>query len=38
MAEPQSVPVHGTRPLPTGTLARILADVGLTANDLRALL
>jgi len=33
-----SVPVHRGRPLPTGTLAGILGDAGLSASDLRKLL
>lgn len=32
-----TVPVHGNRPLPTGTLASICREVGLTANELRNL-
>jgi predicted RNA binding protein YcfA (HicA-like mRNA interferase family) len=33
-----SVPVHGARPLPVGTLASICRQVGRTANELRDLL
>jgi len=33
-----SVPVHGRAALRRGTLAAILKNVGLTADDLRALL
>jgi predicted RNA binding protein YcfA (HicA-like mRNA interferase family) len=33
-----SVPVHGTRDVPTGTLVRILKDVRVSGDDLRALL
>ncbi|MDX6391664.1 MAG: hypothetical protein QOJ73_2727 [Streptosporangiaceae bacterium] len=33
-----SVPVHGNRPLPAGTLASICRSVGLTASQLRDLL
>ena len=29
-----SIPVHGNRDLPTGTLKRILKDAGLTEKDL----
>jgi len=32
-----SVPVHRGRPLPTGTLASILDDAGLDADQLRKL-
>jgi predicted RNA binding protein YcfA (HicA-like mRNA interferase family) len=33
-----SIPVHGNRPLPAGTLASICRSVGLTARQLRELL
>jgi predicted RNA binding protein YcfA (HicA-like mRNA interferase family) len=33
-----SVPVHGARPLPVGTLASICRQVGRTADELRGLL
>jgi predicted RNA binding protein YcfA (HicA-like mRNA interferase family) len=33
-----SVPVHGSRPLPAGTLASICRDTGRTASQLRDLL
>ncbi|HEY1920229.1 MAG TPA: type II toxin-antitoxin system HicA family toxin [Streptosporangiaceae bacterium] len=33
-----SVPVHGNRPLPAGTLASICRAAGLTASQLRDLL
>ena len=33
-----SVPVHGARPLPAGTLASICRQVGRTASELRDLL
>lgn len=33
-----SLPVHGTRDVPAGTLARILKDVRLTGQELRAFL
>jgi predicted RNA binding protein YcfA (HicA-like mRNA interferase family) len=33
-----SVPVHGSRPLPAGTLGSICRDVGCTASELRDLL
>jgi predicted RNA binding protein YcfA (HicA-like mRNA interferase family) len=33
-----SVPVHGERALPTGTLAAILSDAGLSGDALRKLL
>jgi predicted RNA binding protein YcfA (HicA-like mRNA interferase family) len=33
-----NVPVHGNRPLPTGTLGSICRDVGRTADQLRDLL
>jgi predicted RNA binding protein YcfA (HicA-like mRNA interferase family) len=33
-----SVPVHGNRPLPAGTLGSICRSVGLTASQLRDLL
>jgi len=33
-----SVPVHGARPLPPGTLASICRQVGRTASELRDLL
>ena len=29
-----SIPVHGNRDLPTGTLRRILKDAGLTEDDI----
>ena len=29
-----SIPVHGNRDLPTGTLRRILKDASLTENDI----
>jgi predicted RNA binding protein YcfA (HicA-like mRNA interferase family) len=33
-----SIPVHGNRPLPAGTLASICRSVGLSASQLRDLL
>ena len=33
-----SIPVHGNRPLPAGTLASICRTVGLTVSQLRDLL
>jgi predicted RNA binding protein YcfA (HicA-like mRNA interferase family) len=33
-----SVPVHGSRPLPAGTLGSICRDIGLTPSQLRDLL
>jgi len=33
-----SIPVHGNRPLPVGTLGSICRDVGRTATQLRDLL
>jgi predicted RNA binding protein YcfA (HicA-like mRNA interferase family) len=33
-----SVPVHAGRTLPRGTLAAVLSDAGMSAEDLRALL
>ena len=30
-----SVPIHGNKDLPIGTLKNILKDAGLTENDLR---
>jgi predicted RNA binding protein YcfA (HicA-like mRNA interferase family) len=33
-----SVPVHGARPLPAGTLAAICRQVGRTASELRDLI
>lgn len=33
-----SVPVHGNRPLPAGTLSSICREVGRTAEELRDLL
>lgn len=33
-----SIPVHGNRPLPAGTLASICRQVGRTADQLRDLL
>lgn len=33
-----SIPVHGNRPLPAGTLGSICRTVGLTASQLRDLL
>ena len=32
------VPVHGSKDLPSGTLRRIIRDVGLTVEDFRQLL
>jgi predicted RNA binding protein YcfA (HicA-like mRNA interferase family) len=33
-----SVPVHGSHPLPAGTLASICRSVGRTASELRSLI